>query len=266
MLQQQPRSRHDEISLEFVFMSTSNEQSGTRGLADLAACSASEALHREVVGLEVEDDEELELSPARRGHEKYFARIRLESFEDLQVLGLVPRRLKQQQVLDAIAEDDEQAFNLGSERMRKGQAAVAAPCNCHGDAHSAPTFAEELRDSVRHVRQSYNPALARVLSNHFGVEFRWDSMLAKSVRGWVRRYHPGIDIIAHLFEDITIGKNAKLVLTQASTSLLARAIRIHQTGKLVHSGGYLRIWANSIERFEDFPGVITWKHFIWALN
>lgn len=259
---------------------TEDDEETIRGFNDLKPYSAVEALSRTPAALEVADDEDLELSPAKRGHEKYFARVRLERLEDLQVLGLVPRRLKMQTIREAISADDEQARNIGEQRMRQGEARAkapcgchgaeaatsASPCGCHGTSRTATSFSQDLRSMVQHVRHDYHPELARVLTNHYGIDFRWDSALAVSIHGWVRRFRPDIHVIVNMFEDITVGRNARLVLKAQSTSLLARAIQIHRTGTLVHRGGYLRIWANSIDRFDGFPGVISWKNIIWALE
>jgi hypothetical protein len=225
--------------------------------AELMPCTARQALQREPVDLEVRDGEEVFLSPLRRGHHKYFAKVRVAAFEDLQVLGLVPRRLREQAVRAAIASDDQDALRLAQERVARGTAPAAA-CSCESGHHHPPSFSRDLKSTYRDIREDYHPALSRILSEHFGTEFAWDSTLAGSVGGWVRRLTARDLIVTTLIaKDITIGRRATLVLHERSTVLLARAVRIHRTGRLVHRGGFLRIWASSIDSFLDFVDVIS---------
>jgi hypothetical protein len=206
----------------------------------------------------VEDDEQLVLSSTDRAHHKYFARVKFGAFEDLQVLGLVPRGLRQEAIRSAMLEDDKEAERLARERVP--HEAPPSPCDCNGHGTRALSFSEKLRATVRSIRRDYNPALARLLSSHYGTEFAWDSTLAVSVRGWASRYVSGGATIIGLFKDITIGRGARLQVDANSTSLLARNIRIHRTGTLAHNGGYLKVWANSIETF-----LIDWSEVVGEL-
>lgn len=247
-------------------MNTStDERSTTRHLAELRPCTATEALRRDVIDLQVDDDEEVVLSSSDRAHHQYFARVKLGSFEDLQVLGLIPRGLRQEAIRMAIAADDEEALRLAEERARRDIS--PAPCHCENQNERTRSFSESLRASFRVVRRDYNPALARVLSNHYGIELRWDSTLAISVRGWSSRFSKGALVTVALFRDITIGRNARLEVDASSVELLARYIRIHRTGTLSHRGGYLRIWANSIETYLlELADVVTAESMIWAVK
>jgi hypothetical protein len=234
-------------------------------VAELKPCSATEALRRDAVDLQVDDDEQLVLSPTDRSHHSYFARIRLQAFDDLQVLGLVPRGLRQEAIRTAIAADDEAVQRLAEERVRRGDA--AAPCGCSQSGGRSLSFSASLRASYQALRRDYNPALARVLSNHYGTELAWDSHLAISVRGWTSRFSKEALVTVALFRDIQIGRNARLDVEASSVELLARNIRIHRSGTLSHHGGYLRIWANSIETYLlEVSDIVHAEKAIWALN
>jgi hypothetical protein len=106
-----------------------------------------------------------------------------------------------------------------------------------------------------------------VLSNHYGTELEWDSHLAISVRGWASRFSKEALVTVALFRDIQIGRNARLDVDASSIELLARHIRIHRSGTLSHHGGYLRIWANSIETYLlEVSDIVQAEKAIWALN
>jgi len=248
----------------FMNISTDDCQTPKR-VAELKPCSATEALRRDVVDLHVDDDDQLVLSPTERTHHPYFSRIRLEAFEDLQVLGLVPRGLRQEAVRSAIASDDEAVLRLAEERARRGEA--AAPCRCSHPSARSGSFSDDLRTSYQAIRRDYNPALARVLSNHYGTELKWDSNLAISVRGWASRFSKQALVTIALFRDIQIGRNARLEVEASSVELLARNIRIHRSGTLSHHGAYLRVWANSIESYLlEMSDTVKAEKAIWAIN
>jgi len=231
------------------------DRCATRQVAELRPCSALEAVRREVHDVHVGDDEQVVLSATDRAHHKYFARVKFSAFEDLQVLGFVPRGLRQEAIRSAMVEDDHEALRLARERMPKDVA--PSPCHCNGHGERVASFSESLRATVRSIRRDYNPALARLLSSHYGTEFEWDSTLAASVRGWASRYVSGGATIIALVNDITIGRGARLQVDASSTSLLARHIWIHRTGTLAHNGGFLKVWASSIETF-----VIDWSEIV----
>lgn len=258
-------------------MNASRDPCDDGDLAHLTPCTPAEALRREPVSLEVDDDTQLALSPMRRSQHRYFARVRLSGFADLQVLGLVPRRIKEQAVRTAIASDDEQALRLATDRLARGGARPPARCGCagegagEGEAEQRPgpqraSFTQELDAAYREIRRDYHPALARVLSEHHGVELAWNSPLAASVKGWASKVSRESLSLVGLFQDITIGRKATLELTPASRVLLARSIRIHREGRLVHRGAYLRLWANSIESYLDLLPAITTGKPLWALD
>jgi hypothetical protein len=224
--------------------------------ADIAPCSTAEALRRDLSSIELREGEEAALSPSQREHHKYFARVRMRGFDDLQALGLVPRRLKEQVVRDALSSDDRDALQLSREFIAK-RGAPAGSCGCES-AHIRPTsIARELDATYRDIRKEHHPALARVLSERYETEFAWNSAFASSIYGWTRRIQAQ-EIIASIcvVADITIGRNATLTLDHTSTVLLAREIWIHRTGKLVHRGGFLRIWAKSLDSFRDLSGIV----------
>jgi hypothetical protein len=250
------------------FMNTGMEERKlTRQIAEIRPCTAADALQRDAIDLQVCDDEELELSPNDRAHHKYFARVKLGAFEDLHLLGLVPRGLRYEAIRTAIVTDDKAALQLAEARVR--QNAAHSTCHCDNNDRRTESFSESLRSTVRAIRRDYNPALAHLLSSHYGTEFSWDSTLAISVRGWTSRFVNHALVTVSLFRDITIGRNARLEVDATAIELLARHIWIHRTGTLSHRGGYLRVWANSIQNYLEFSEAVVTELTdspIWAIN
>lgn len=232
--------------------------------------TSEEALRRDVTDVLVHEDEELVLTPKRREFAKHFARVRLRRFSDLQALGLVPRHIDEQAVRGAMAADDEDALRLAKDMVARRPLAVR-PCDCHGRSgtEAAPArFDVDLKGHYVQVRQSYHPALAKTLSAHYGTTFSYDSVLASTVRQWTRRLEARALIELALVQDITIGRGATLVLSDDTSVLLARSIRIHRSGKLIHRGGFLKVWATSITSFliELSDVVDSNESILWRIN
>jgi hypothetical protein len=103
-----------------------------------------------------------------------------------------------------------------------------------------------LRTSYNSIRNRHNPALSKLLAEHYRTHIAWDSPVASIVRKWADSVKAVIGIA--LLQDIIINKDSTLWIDGNVKSLLARNIVIHRTGRLVSGGGYLKIWANSIER------------------
>jgi len=228
-----------------------------------------QALSRQTEDLFVEDDTEVVISPDRREYARYFARVKAKSIKDLQNLGLVPRGVGEEDLKKAIAKDDDAALQSARELLSRSS---SGHCGCGGDANqsapSPPSFRDQLARSYSSVRKAYNPALAELLSRHQKTEFSWDSVHLQSVRGWVSRASQlaaEVSLISALFQDIRIGRGARLVLDPGTTILYARGVYIHQTGSLIHKGSYLRIWASSIERYVDWGSIIVQQEVKWTL-
>lgn len=205
-----------------------------------------EALSQKPKKIDVPEGTELFLSPDEEEYKDSFSRIHIKSFEDLQLVGYVRRGLSGEKVLAAIQSDDAEAYKLAASQPQ----AAAHDCGCHGHAAQANTFASTFKRSYTNVRKRHNPMLSRVLSDHLGSQIGWDSAVASNVRKWSQYIEVNsIIVIAALFEDITINRNSTLRVDAAAKSLFAHNIWIHRTGRLVHEGSYLKIWANSLNRF-----------------
>jgi hypothetical protein len=213
----------------------------------LPVLTAREALRRDVHRLEVPEGTEHLLCPGNREQAGRFFRTQIQGYADLQTLGFVPRRLAEEKLRQAIADDDRTVY----ERVA-ACAQPPAPCGCHGnEAGAAPSRTTPLRQAYNATRKSHHPALARLLSDHLGTTVEWDAPLAATTRRWLVAAKMRVVIVGVLLQDIVIHRNAQLSVAAAAKSLLAHDIFIHRTGRLVQQGGYLRIWANSIHRFND---------------
>jgi hypothetical protein len=213
----------------------------------LPVLAPREVLRRDAHRLEVPEGTEHMLCPGNREQQGRFFRTQIQSYADLQTLGFVPRRVSEDKMRQAVAEDDRAVF----ERVASC-APPPAPCGCSGSKDgAAPSRTTPLRQAYNTARKSHHPALARLLSDHRGTAVEWDAPLAATTRRWLVAAKSQVVIVGVLLQDIVIHRNAQLSVAAATKSLLAHDIFIHRTGRLVQQGGYMRIWANSIQRFND---------------
>jgi len=217
---------------------------------EIRLLNAKDALRLELRPIEVPENAELLLSPGNPEYANSFIRVRLKSYEDLQTLGFVPRKLAEDKVRQAMAADDAEMYDLAGKMFRQ------SPCECGCSKRTmdvSQSRGSPIRMIYNRMRKRHNPALSRVLSDHYGTKISWDTPVPAIVRKWVEflLLRPE-EIIIALLGDITIHRNATLAVAASSKSLLARNIWIHKTGRLVGQGSYLKVWANSINRFSDF--------------
>ncbi len=222
--------------------------------AGVKLVTAKEALKREVRRIEVPENSVLLLSPANLDYESFFSRVRLKLYEDLQTLGFVPRRLTEDKVRQAMAADDDEVYKLAGRLLRQ----PVQGCGCSKqNTHVEMPRVSQVRTIYNSMRKKHNPALANVLSDHYGTHISWDSSVAAIVRKWVEFLSLNKEILLLFLDDIIINRNATLTVVANAKSLLAHNIWIHKTGRLVNQGSYLKIWANSINRFNDFLSPVT---------
>jgi len=229
------------------------------GLPEVAVMSAKEALRREPKDLEVSAGSTVTLSPDDREYAEHFARVEIKSFDDLQLLGLVPRGLSEDKVRRAIDEDDAEALRMAHNALAQPQAGGGG-CGCGGGhAREADAGRGDLRQHYDRARRRFNPALSRILSEHLRTQVAWDSPTAVVIKNWARRARasgnysssssaeavPSFNfaILQFALRDVIINRGATLHVESSVQSFLARNILIHRTGRLVHGGGYLKIWA-----------------------
>lgn len=240
-------------------MNTENMERSLPNLgAEVKLYSAKEMLRREARNIEVPENAELLLSPSHPELASYFAQIRLQSYEDLQLLGFVPRKLSEEKIRRAIAADDDEVYKIASAAPQ-----VTHACECMNEVSLTrrSSFSSGLRTAYNAIRKAHNLALARLLSDHYNTSIPWDDPVPRIVRRWVSsldaRIYSGFGILIALTADITINRNATLKTDKSMKSLLANNIWIHRTGRLVQQGSYMKIWANSIRTFINISGVVT---------
>jgi hypothetical protein len=221
-------------------------------VADIRAMSAAELIRQDPRDLDVPENTELLLSPDDPHLVHHFARVDIRSYEDLQLLGFVPRGLNLEALHRALGEDDEASQQVAQTQLNRGE-----PCDDADDQESS--YGSSMRELTARIRRDYHPSLSRVLSEHYRTEIALDSLRAQIVWKWassIERWNER-SVVATLFQDITVNKNATLHIDKSNRLLMAGDIRIHKTGKIVRSGGYLKIWAHSVSAFTDFSEVIT---------
>lgn len=221
-------------------------------MQELRTCSVREVLDRQTEDLVVPDGQTVEFTPHNREFAHCFARVRLSAFEDLQLLGLVPRGLPEQALRQAIASDEEQAYRMAAASARPSRHGCGcAPSHDGGSGH--------LADTYREIHRSNNPALARLLSDHYESRIAFHDALPVLIRNWVRYFdtkrHFDAGIVTSVLSDVTIHRNGVLATDRTLKTLLARNIWIHRSGQLMQQGSYLRIWAHTVSRFLDIRDI-----------
>jgi hypothetical protein len=218
-------------------------------------CTAKEALRHEARNIVVPENVDLTLSPSHPELLNYFVRVPLKTYEDLQLLGFVPRKLSEEKVRQAIAADDEEAYKLS------GTLSPQAPsdCECKNTLPRASSYSQNLRSIYNGIRKTHNPSLARLLSDHFSTHITWDDPVAGITRKWALYLDSRLSkvLLVAILMDITINRGASLAVDANVKSFLAHNIQIHRTGRLIQQGSYMKIWANSMTTFLDFTDVLT---------
>ena len=216
-------------------------------------CTVKEVLERTTEDLVVRDGQTVEFTPDKREYEHYFAQVKLTAFEDLQLLGFVPRGLAEEKVRQAIQSDDEQAHRLAI-------TTIAAPTHNCGCKSSHQDSQSRFVSAYKQAQKSNNPALARLLSDHYQIKLPFHDPLPVLVKKWVayfdekRRFDS--PLLVSLLMDVTISRNAVLATHRSLKSFLARNIWIHRSGQLLQRGSYMRIWANKISTFVDAKDIV----------
>lgn len=233
----------------------------------LPVYTPEEVLKRRHSDLLLEDGAEVHLLAETNDSLDYFARVRANSVSDLQTLGLVPRGLSEESIRKAVTDDDKTAYQTARDIMSRG---APHECSCESKTAGATnSYNTSFARTYRNIRKSAHPALATLLSDHQQTDFRWDSIHVQSVKGWLDRVSQALSrtpLIVALINDIRIGRQSRLVVDPKCVSVLARGIYIHRTGTLIHRGGYLRIWAGQISRYEDFSSIVRDIRIPWVLT
>lgn len=218
--------------------------------------SAADALKRPRRDIEVKASSKAALGPDGE-HAAHFHLVRIESFKDLQRMSLIPDGLDEKKTRDAIARDNDTAFEV-VQRM-PATAAAGNGCDCHGNAghvdHDPPAAGPRrsagamLRAQYGDLRATFNPGLARHLTDVYGRDVQWDHAVATHVYRWVDRLvaTSAFDVGTIMIRDITVNRNATLNIAPGAQVLWGNRIRIHTGGRIVTTGSYLKVKCASIE-------------------
>lgn len=207
--------------------------------------AAKEAIRQATRTIEVQENSELHLSPSNDGFADCFVQVQINSYEDLQILGLIPRGLTEEKVRRAVTDDDDEAYRMVSNSLQLSN----RNCNCMKRNGQIPKMhRDNFKQAYTSIRRNHQPALAKILSAHYNRSIRWDAPIAIITKRWYDYLNLPISkaLLIALAKDIIIHNTAILTVASSIKSLLAHNIIIYKTGKLVQQGKYLKIWASSI--------------------
>lgn len=185
----------------------------------------------------------------------------LERYRDLQLLGIVPRDLEEDVFTDAVRADDAAVLEHILAHPEQD-----SNCQCHSETALARESA--MRRQYETVRKSFNPKLAEVMSKAARVRFDWDAALVGVARKRYLSLALKPEILVLLARDIRINRSSTMMLDKQTRLLLAHNIYIHDSGTLATRGGYLRIWANSVSRWNELTPIAIHPvdRPVWALT
>lgn len=205
--------------------------------------SVQDALKAPREDLTVEEGMEVRLEPENQGLVRGRHVVEVRTFEDLQGLSLVPERLSERDVSEAIKLDDEEARTVAREQLARNHAACV-----HAPMVEAPpklAYRSELNRVYTGVRKSYNPHLAEVMSGVATTPYAFHDLHVAVTRGWYTAVTLNAAMlkayVVWLFKDVTIGKNATLTLGAKEKVLHCGDLRIHVGGKLLISGSGVKV-------------------------
>ena len=244
-------------------MNTNAETKKQNHRHDLQVTSIEEALNRDITSLEVPKGQEILLSPFNKEHHKYFARVNINTYQDKQNLGFIPKGLAEESARDAIAKDNDETFRAVS-RMAEGQTPAKCSCRSHENEYRT-AFGTALKHTYNDIRAHYHPVLSKLLSEHYRHPIPWDSPVPRLVRFWTEATTVNGHEYISLFKDVVINEGATLSLDKNTLTLFAGNISIHRTGRLVCGSGFLKIWAHSVNRLVGSL-TATANIFPWRLH
>jgi hypothetical protein len=174
-----------------------------------------------------EAGEELLLDPDSPGFDfdRHFHRVRVVRFEELQELEFIPEQLPEEEVLRAIAKDDEAALERARELIS-------------GSA-SDEKETVRLRRVYAEIRPSYNFSLAEVVSAATGVPATWRDLHVALIRKRVRAVvesRPRGALGLFMLKDLIILRDATVTLGATVMGMYGNALQIHKHGNLVVKG------------------------------
>jgi hypothetical protein len=203
--------------------------------------------------IDVPESATVRLGGEDRAFSRHLRLINVASYDDLRLLGLVPRDHDEAKVRSAIAEDDEIAVRIALDRVD--------PCDCarHDESSRRRSASEVFTAAFNRVRALNHPSLSHLLSAGHSKRFPLDTQ-AGLTRMWVSRLDEGMlraGLLALMAQDITIRKDARLFTPTKLKVMFANNIFIHKSGSLISQGNYLSIQCNSIQRFSIFSQWVT---------
>jgi hypothetical protein len=203
-------------------------------------------LRAEGRGLDVPRESELTLDAGREELGRDAHRLEIRSFDDLRSLRLVVPEVREDSVREAIAADDEAAWQESFRLADAGR----TDCACHERTETESSIAPQRGGAARSVEAAYrglrrrrHPSLARLVGAEIKNRVTSDSLVVKAVYGWTDRLMVAkvIDLIAFKYKDVTIAHNATLSLAPAVNIFYCGDLRIHVGGRLRIKGSYIKV-------------------------
>ena len=199
-------------------------------------------LERERPDLIVESSHAHRLTRDHHDAAKYFERVTVGSFADLQTLGFAPKRLTEARVRQAIGDDDAEALRAMHESTRLDP---HEGCSCSSAQQSAAPI---IRNAYDRIRPQQHPHLARLFSGELGVHFQFDAIPVRVLAGALAQMQI-LPLLLELFlvRDIVVQRDATLTIDATVSLLRARDVKLFVGAKLVTTTPYLKVICRSVK-------------------
>jgi hypothetical protein len=101
------------------------------------------------------------------------------------------------------------------------------------------------------VRRAHHPALVEVYRESTGLQIDWDDKELQGIRRWTsvvgdRQTTTPVIVVVSTIKNITILKNSTLSVSNNTTKMFAKDIRIHVGGRLIIKTPFISINCASV--------------------
>lgn len=212
--------------------------------------TVKEFLQKSSKDITVPELTEIDIDPKDGEFSDLFHQVRIQSFQDLQDLDIIPAQLDEKNIRQALAEDDERCLQM-AQKLFENQANTPT-CNGRSTRNIIKyNYRFGLRSIYDRIRKRQNFSLSDLLSKHYGRKVEWDSLVPLHLRlcivglNNISKMAMPVNIVKT--HDIDVGSKGGLNLGDSQKMLVAKDIRIHKGGKIKIKTPYIYIKCQSIQ-------------------
>ncbi|RZT18316.1 hypothetical protein EV589_2570 [Mycobacterium sp. BK558] len=204
--------------------------------------SAAQAVRRSGASISVADGESVAVGFLSESYREVYRIARVEGFEDLQTLGLIPANLSERDTLEALRAD-EAVFREQSTHARS----------------TADDCCSDCASGSRVKRRWYQSNMAQLLSNSSERTFAFDHPEVLRIQHTVNRMldSRGVMLVGIAYpDDVDVGVGALLLMAPTVHVLNADVITIKADGVLRFESRHVRVTCSELNGPKNAPVII----------